>query len=94
MKLKLEILEMMNMARCRLYSDSILRPILRQELSKEDYDRVSKRLINCPKVDAIPEAYILNYAPKHDAVCEMNLRTLLDRFHADSGGGDDRHSGT
>lgn len=81
------------MASCRLYSDSIIRPILRQELSKEDYERISKRLINCPKVDAIPEAYIIHYAPKHDAVCQVNLHNLLDQFHKDCGGGDG-YSGT
>ncbi len=74
------------MANCRLYSDSLIRPILRQELSKEDYDRISKRLINCPKVDAIPEAYIEHYATKHDPVCQANLHNLLERFHNDSGG--------
>lgn len=80
------------MARFRLYSDSIIRPILRQELSKEDYERISARLQNCPMIDAIPEGYIKHYADRHDAVCQVNLQNLVQNFHSDSGGkyGDSR----
>lgn len=74
------------MSRCRLYSDSIIRPILRKELSKEDYERVSERLKNCQQIDAIPEGYITNYAKKHDAVCDNNLKTMIHCFHLDCGG--------
>lgn len=74
------------MARCRLYSDSIIRPILRRELSEEDYKRVSEKLHNCPMVDAIPEGYIKHYAERHDAVCQVNLQNLVQNFHSDSGG--------
>ena len=76
----------MTMMRCRLYSDSILRPLLRHILSKEDYDKVSEKLKACPKVDAIPEGYIRNYASKRDAVCQVNLDTLIRNFHRDCGG--------
>ena len=74
------------MSRCRLYSDSIIRPILRRELSKEDYEKVSEHLKNCPKVDAIPEGYIVNYASKRDPVCSNNLTNMIEHFHLDCGG--------
>lgn len=77
------------MAKCRLYADSIIRPILRQELPEEYYERVSERLKNCPKVDAIPEGYIEYYAKKRDPVCQINLGNMIHHFHRDSGGADE-----
>lgn len=74
------------MTSCRLYTDSIIRPILRQELPNDIYKKVSERLKNCPKVDAIPEGYIKYYGSKKDAVCKMNLDDLIRHFHSDSGG--------
>lgn len=77
----------------RLYCDSIIRPILRQELTKEQYDKVCERLKNCPKVDAIPEAYIENFARKRDPVYQSNLSTLIACYHRETGDGHDESKG-
>lgn len=77
----------------RLYSDSVLRPILRRELSKEDYDRVSERLKDCPKVDAVPEGFITHYAMKHESEFEEGIHRMLRSFHNSSGGCENETNG-
>lgn len=69
-----------------LYSESAIRPILRQELSREKYEEIMKKLGEKSTVPAIPEGYIRNYARRHDAVCQGNLNNLISRFHLDTGG--------
>ena len=69
-----------------MYSESVIRPILRQELSREKYESIMKKLGESSTISAIPEGYIRNYARKHDPVCQGNLNNLISRFHLDIGG--------
>lgn len=67
----------------RLYADSSLRPLLRKELGEETYWKVCHVLNQAPTIESIPYGYIECYAKSHDAVCQVNLQNLLERYKAD-----------
>ena len=35
---------------------------------------------NTPKSDVIPVSFMLEYAVKHDPVCEGNIKTMIERY--------------
>ncbi len=64
----------------KFYAEDSLKAIFRANLDYETYLEVCEMLKRTPKSDVIPVTYLKDYAKGHDAVCEMNILTMISCF--------------
>lgn len=64
----------------KLYCDSDLKPILRKNLSQEQYEKVRSELKNVKKVDAIPIGFIEYFASKQDVVSMESIHNMVKSY--------------
>lgn len=64
----------------KFYSEDVLKTCMRANLNDAEYEKFTDILRNTPVSESVPVSYMQAYAEHHDPVCEINIKTMINRY--------------